>query len=44
MSGGDISGMGTVRELGFAIGIDFACERNSNAASIQLSAFYVKVT
>jgi hypothetical protein len=36
--------MGTVGEVGFAISDDFACERNSNAASIQLLAFYVKAT
>ena len=44
MSGNVVSGQGVDGELGFAIGDDFACERNSNGASIQLLAFYVKAT
>ena len=43
-SGASVLEVGVVRDVGFAIGDDFACERNSNAASIQSLAFYVKAT
>ena len=43
-SGVGVSALGIVGDVGFAISEDFACERNSNAASIQSLAFYVKAT
>jgi hypothetical protein len=39
-----VSGLAKDRGLGVDIGSDFACERNSNAAPIQLNVFYVKAT
>jgi hypothetical protein len=41
-SGAVASGMGSVGEVEFAIGEDFAFEQNNNIASIQSIAFYVK--